>query len=118
MVRDKILKDRWDKLLKKISHQFNDGEPIDLDGVIYLVGVQELGLIHHKFKKDEKLNLIHIATSRLLMPYGYYEFDFVDKDGWPHYKLKEELPNLSPGEQSLLMKQAIVNYFVEQGYIS
>jgi hypothetical protein len=52
------------------------------------------------------------------MPYGYYEFDFVDEDGWPHYKLKEELPNLSPGEQSLLMKQAIVNYFVEQGYIS
>ena len=65
MVRDKILKDRWDKLLKKISHQFNDGEPIDLDGVIYLVGVQELGLIHRKFKKDEKLNLMHIATSRL-----------------------------------------------------
>ena len=28
--------------------------------------------------KDEKLNLMHIAICRLLEPYGYYQFDFVD----------------------------------------
>ena len=36
---------------------------------------------------------------------------FVDKEGWPHYKVKEELPPLKAGEQSVLMKEAIVNYF-------
>ena len=69
------------------------------------------------FKKDEKVNLMHIAICRLLEPYGFYEFDFVDKDGWPHYKIKEELPPLKAGEQSVLMKEAIVNYFLEKEVI-
>ena len=34
---------RWDNLIKKLSNDFNDGELIDLEGVIYLIGIQELG---------------------------------------------------------------------------
>ena len=41
----------------------------------------------------------------------------VDADGWPHYKVKEELPPLKAGEQSVLMKEAIVNYFIEKELI-
>ena len=44
------------------------------------------------------------------------KFEFVDKDGWPHYKIKEELPPLKAGEQSVLMKEAIVNYFEGLGF--
>jgi hypothetical protein len=51
-----------------------------------------------------------------LEPYGYYEFDFFDPDGWPHYKVKENLPFLKAGEQSVLMKEAIVTYFVVKGF--
>lgn len=36
---------------------------------------------------------MHIAICRLLEPYGYYEFDFRDADGWPHYKVLKELPS-------------------------
>lgn len=117
MVRDIQLKERWELLGQKLSTQFGDGETLDLDAIIYLVGVQELGQIHKKYKKDEKLNLMHIAICRLLEPYGYYEFDFYDEDKWPHYKIKEELPTLKAGEQSVLMKDALVNYFVEKEYI-
>ena len=42
--------------------------------------------------------------------YGYYAFDFYDDDGWPHYRLLEKLPTLKPGEQAILMKEAIVKY--------
>ena len=45
------------------------------------------------------------------------EFDFFDDDGWPHYKTKEELPTLKPGEQSILMKESIVQYFKEKELI-
>jgi hypothetical protein len=117
MARDEELKKRWKKLVEKLSVRFNDGVAIDLDGIIYLIGVQELGQLHRRFKKDEKLNLMHIAICRLLSPFGYYELNYVDEDGWPHYNIKEELPNLKAGEQSILMKQAIVNYFLEQGFI-
>lgn len=117
MARDIKLKERWEDLVFKLSEQFSQGEDLDLDSIIFLIGVQELGKVNQTFKKDEKLNLMHIAICRLLEPYGFYEFDFVDQDGWPHYKVKETLPHLKAGEQSVLMKEAIVNYFVEKQYI-
>ena len=118
MSRDEQLKERWEFLVEKLSAQFSDGDPLELDGIVYLVGVQELGDFHRKFKKDEKVNLMHIAICRLLEPYGYYDFDFFDEDGWPHYTMKEQLPPLKAGEQSVLMKEALVNYFMEKEYIT
>ena len=105
------LKTRWDYLTKELTQQFSDGDVLNLDSIIYLIGVQELGQGKKVFKKDEKINLMHIAICKLLEPYGYYEFDFFDKDGWPHYKVLTELPNLKPGEQTVLMKEAIIYYF-------
>ena len=100
-----------------LSERFADGDPLELDAVIYLVGVQELGQLHRKFKKDEKVNLMHIAVCRLLEPYGYYSFEYYDEEGWPHYKVREQLPSLRAGEQSVLMKEAIVHYFLEKELI-
>ena len=117
MARDEQLKQRWELVVEKLSERFSDGDPLDLDAIIYLIGVQELGQLDRKFKKDHKLDLMHIAICKLLSPYGFYEFDYVDEDGWPHYKVKEQLPHLKAGEQSVLMKDAIVNYFVETGFI-
>ena len=105
------LKTSWDYLTKELTQQFSDGDVLNLDSIIYLIGVQELGKGKEVFKKDEKINLMHIAICKLLEPYGYYEFDFFDKDGWPHYKVLTELPNLKPGEQTVLMKEAIIYYF-------
>lgn len=118
MARDPLLKERWEQLTEKLSSQFADGAPLDLDAIIYLVGVQEFGQYHRRFKKDEKINLMHIAICRLLEPFGYYEFEHFDPDGWPHYRLVESLPPLKAGEQSVLMKEAIVMYFMEMEYLS
>ena len=118
MARDEQLKERWETLKTKLTERFAEGEDLDIDGVIYLVGVQELGQGYRSFKKDEKVNLMHIAICRLLEPLGYYEFDFFDSDGWPHYKMIEELPSLKPGEQTIMMKEAIVTYFIEKEVIS
>ena len=118
MARDEQLKERWEQVQQKLSQQFADGELMELDAIIYLVGVQELGQLHRRFKKDHKIDLMHRAICTLLEPYGYYEFDYYDEEGWPHFKIKEELPTLKAGEQSVLMKEAIVNYFMKNEYIS
>ena len=117
MSRDELLKQRWELVTKKLSNQFADGDTLDLDAIIYLIGIQELGQLDRSFKKEQKLDLMHIAICKLLMPYGYYELDYVDDEGWPHYQTIETLPHLKAGEQSVLMKEAIVNYFVETEYI-
>jgi len=117
MARDEQLKTQWEAVVKLLSNRFADGEILDLDAIIYLIGLQELGQLRRKFKKDEKLNLMHIAICRLLEPYGYYEFDYFDEEGWPHYRILEQLPPLKAGEQSVLMKEAIVQYFLEKEVI-
>lgn len=117
MSRDAKLQQQWDEIVTELSARFSDGDPLDLDAIIYLIGVQELGKGPQKFTKDDKINLMHIAICRLLEPYGYYEFDYKDSEGWPHYKVLKELPALRPGEQTVLMKEAIIWYFSLQNLV-
>lgn len=55
MARDEQLKHRWDEVQKKLSHQFADGELMELDAIIYLIGVQELGQLHRRYKKRPQI---------------------------------------------------------------
>ncbi len=103
------LKLKWEALCVKLSDEFGD-EP-DLQVVLFLIGVQELGKGPLKFSKDEKQDLMHIAVCRLLSSFGYYELTGHDQDGWPHWQLINKLPPLTLREQDLLLKQAAVEYF-------
>ena len=113
MSRDEKTKKSWEEVQQNISKKFGGGETLNVDAIIYLIGIQELGKGYKSFTKDEKLDIMHIAICKLLKPFGFYEFEYFDEDGWPHYKVIDELPNLKPGEQSVLMKEAIVMYFEE-----
>ena len=84
---------------------------------VYTLLLGLLGQVHRKMKKDDNVNLIHIGICTVLEPYGYYRFDFFDEEGWPHFELLEELPELKPGEQSILMKEALVDYFLKRELI-
>ena len=117
MKSNKDLSGKWKNILNLLSDKFNNGDDLDIESVIYLIGVQEFGNPNMKFTKDQKIDLMHIGICRLLEPYGFYEFDYVDKDGWPHYKTINKLPNLKSGEQSILMKESIINYFIEKELI-
>ncbi len=112
------MKTKWNNLKTKLSVDFSDNEIIDVDSIIFLIGLQELGQFQKRFNKQKKLEVIHIAVCKLLSDYGYYEFDYTDNDGWPHYKLIKKLPNLKAGEQTILMKKAIINYFMKSNYIN
>lgn len=104
-------KNKWDDLVKYISDQFGDGEILDLQAILFLIGVNELGLGYKSFNKQEKIDLLHIAICRLLSNYGYYSFISRDSEGWPHWKTNEKLPHLKPNEQTILLKKAIILYF-------
>lgn len=99
----------YKNVLKQISKQF--GDDIDIQGLLFIIGLQELGKGKIKLSKNEKLDVMHIAICTLLSPYGYYEYEGLDKDGWPHWKTIENLPPLKPAQQQEIIKQAIVEYF-------
>ena len=114
---NKELKDQWEMLVSILTERFSETESIDIEGILYLIGIQELGQVHERFKKDDNVDIIHIGICSALEPFGYYAFDYFDDDRWPHFKLIEELPPLKPGEQSILMKEAVVHYFIQKGLI-
>jgi len=110
--------EKWKKIEQFFQANFTDGEKPDLDTILFIIGVQELGQGKKKFKKDDKLNLLHIAVCRVLEPFGFYRFDGKDADGWPHFELLDELPPLKTNEQTLLMKYAVIQYFDDQQIIN
>jgi hypothetical protein len=72
------LKAEWEELLDVLNDKFDND--LDLQGVIFLIGVQELGQGARKYTKAEKQDLMHIATCRLLSSFGYYELQGSDED--------------------------------------
>ncbi len=100
---------KWEELIVKLQDDFE--EDLTLKSILFLIGVQELGQGIRDFDKEEKTNLLHIATCKLLSPFGYYKFENIDEDGWPHFEVVKDLEDLSSVSQELLMKKSIINYF-------
>ncbi len=103
---------KWRDLLQEVSK--NMDEPLDMQSLIFMIGVQELNQGFVKLSKDQKLDVMHIAICTLMEPYGFYEYTGHDDGGWPHFKLVKELPVLKPDEQETFMKKAIIEYFQEE----
>lgn len=103
---------KWERLVQFMSEKFSDGsEELDLQAILFIIGIQELGRGYQDFSKEEKMDLLHIAICKLLSKHGYYEFEHKDDDGWPHYKINKKMPPLSPKKQTELMKESILEYF-------
>ncbi|GAB4134027.1 MAG: hypothetical protein Fur0041_06810 [Bacteroidia bacterium] len=116
MITDAELDQNWEKVLKALEPKF--GGDLDLQALLFIIGIQELGHGYKKLKKDDKLNVMHIAICTLLEPYGYYEFQGRDEELWPHWTATAKLPHLKPAQQHRLMREAIVDYFVRNGLIA
>jgi hypothetical protein len=107
---------RFQKLKASLEEKF--GEGMDVQAILFLIGVNELGSGYRNFSKSEKTDLFHIAICTLLEPYGYYEFQGHDEQNWPHFKLNKELPALEDREQQHLLKEAMLDYFIQNDYFS
>ncbi|XOD67678.1 MAG: hypothetical protein ACMUEL_07080 [Flavobacteriales bacterium Tduv] len=118
MIRKTLEARKWDAVVEYLTETFSLVEKISPNGILFLIGIQELGKGPEKFKKDDKMNIIHIAICRLLEPFGYYDFKGRDSEGWPHYELKESIPSLRLGEQTILIKKAIIQYFEEEDLLN
>ena len=101
----------WEAAMKRAEERF--GQPMDLQALLFVIGVNELGQGPRRLNKDQKIDVMHMAVCSLLEPYGYYEFLGKDQDGWPHFERTERLPKLGANEQEKLMKEAVLSYIQE-----
>ena len=111
--RDLELERTWAALMQSVEQMIGK-KPKDLNGVLFLIGVQELGQGQKVFSKEEKQDLMHIGICKALSYAGYYVLEGQDKDGWPHWKLIKKLPHFDLLEQEKLLKMLVVEYFEKE----
>jgi hypothetical protein len=103
----------WAALLASMEAMIGK-KPKDLNEVLYLIGIQELGQGVKYFSKEEKQDLMHIAICKVLSLAGYYELEGLDAQGWPHWKLIKKLPHFDLLEQEKLLKMHVIEYFEKE----
>jgi hypothetical protein len=101
----------WLAVLRRVQERF--GKKPDLQALLFLIGMQELGQVQDKFSKEQKQDLMHVGVCRLLKPLGYYRYLGRDEDGWPHYEATAELPRWTVDEQERVLKRQVIRYFDE-----
>ena len=106
------LQSRWWALEEKLMQRF--GKKPDMETLLFLIGMQELGNIKAKFTKEQKQDLMHIAVCTLLAQSGFYLLEGHDEEGWPHFKQLKPLPEYGLIEQENFLKDHILLYFDQQ----
>lgn len=106
---------RWLKLRIKIKEKL--GIKPEMEGILFLIGVQELGTARQDYSKEQKQDLMHIAVCTLLAQSGYYHLEGYDEEGWPHFKQLKPLPQFNLFEQESFLKDHVLLYFQNNEFI-
>lgn len=106
----------WETLLDRLEDLMGK-RPADLNGVLFLIGVQELGQGYRVFTKEQKQDLMHIAICKVFSYAGFYELEGLDADGWPHWKLVQPLPHVDLLSQEKLLKGYVIEYFRQEVFL-
>lgn len=109
------LQTRWWNLEAKLVERF--GKKPDMEAILFLIGIQELGELRNKFTKEQKQDLMHIAMCSLLAQSGYYELEKVDDDGWPHFRQLKALPVMDLIAQENFIKDHVLLYFENNHFL-
>jgi hypothetical protein len=100
----------WSNLIRFLK-ETTGKKPNDLNSVLFLIGIQELGKGNLRFSKEEKQDILHIAICKVLSFGGFYSLDGIDEEGWPHWQLLKPLPLFDILTQETLLKHYIIEYF-------
>lgn len=109
---DDATKAKWYRVVFDLKKTF--GKKPDMNALLFLIGVREYGQMR-PFSKEEKMDLMHLATCKLLSYEGCYVYEHTDAEGWPHYRLIRKPPYGNLAEQENRLKHLVVKYYEESG---
>jgi hypothetical protein len=103
---------RWKEIENMLRQRF--GQRLRMEVILFLVGRNEVVNTQQSFHKEEKQDLMHVGLCSILAQGGYYQYQGLDADGWPHYELIKPLPNLDLFSQLNFLRYYAVEYFDAQ----
>lgn len=99
----------WNELCLHLGRQFDID--VDLNGVLFLVGIRERGLAFQPFSKEEKMNLINLGSCTLYQEMGLVEKTGTDEEGWPLFRQKTLAPVITEERKNKVLQDCAVRYF-------
>ena len=101
--------ENWKELCDYLGHKF--GIDVDLNGVLFLIGIREKGLTFQKFTKEEKISLINLGSCTLYLEKGLVEKYGEDGDGWPLFRQKALAPVIPEELKLKTLQDCAMLYF-------
>jgi len=99
----------WTELCDHLGKQFNID--IDLNGVLYLIGIRERGLTLERFPKDVKMSLIHLGSCTLYQQMGWVDQTGIDEEGWPTFTQKALTQVIPEEKKHKVLQDCALRYF-------
>jgi hypothetical protein len=99
----------WNDLCAHLGRQFDID--VDLNGVLFLVGIRERGQAFQQYSKEEKMNLINLGSCTLYQEMGLVEKTGTDEEGWPLFRQKTLAPTIAEERKNKVLQDCAVRYF-------
>jgi len=103
----------WLKVQHFIKSKFGIQVSPNLDTVLFLIGIQELGKINEEYSKEDKLGITTLGMCVVLSQDGYFVHDGTDALGWPIWKELKPFSPLNETEGQNVLKNLVLQYFEE-----
>ncbi len=104
----------WLKIRHFVKDTMKVEELPNLETILFLLGLQELGVIVTRMSKERKVEVTTLGMCVVLSQDGYFEKDGYDDEGWPVWKeLKPFVPKNEIEEEKIL-KELTIRYFEDK----
>jgi len=100
----------WLRLRHFIRDTFRTPELPEMEAILFLIGIQELGIIQKKFRKEQKMQLMHDAACLLLSKDGYFQLNGRNEKGWPEWVEGKKM-DMDENDRTRRLQQRIIEYF-------
>ena len=105
----------WLKIQHLIKDKFKTPDLPKLDTVLFIIGLQEIGVFKKNYSHEQKLDITTVGTMTVLSTRGYFRQNGVDDDGWPLWEVLKPYEPENDTIRSNELKILISEYF-EQRY--
>jgi hypothetical protein len=107
--------EQWETFLLKASKAFN--VMANYEFLLFIIGIQELGQGYKAYSKQEKMDLINLALSKLMTLNGMMVETGRDNEGWPTFEVVGDKKELLPSELDKVLKISMMAYFEKELFV-